>query len=195
MKRLALALLFLFSGAAFAQNASTAEPSRPPGVANYSVMLVNPTPGGGAVILMHSPKNELELVDVAKIKDALTAGYVPLRAVEIGELIASLKEEVARLTAENERLQGTQPTQTAAPPPPAAGPSPEEIAAQERAQADAQRAALRQQLILQIMQNMGTPAQPYRMPLPVPMQVYHDNRLQTNCTTQHVGDTAYTDCH
>jgi DNA repair exonuclease SbcCD ATPase subunit len=69
-------------------------------------MLVNPA--GGAVVLMHSPKNQLEFVDVTRTNDALAAGYVPLRTAEISELITGLNEEVIRLRAENERLRQVQ---------------------------------------------------------------------------------------
>jgi hypothetical protein len=55
--------------------------TQPPSYANYSLMLVSPVVGGGAVALMHNPKNELEFVDVNRTKDAFAAGYVPVRAV------------------------------------------------------------------------------------------------------------------
>jgi hypothetical protein len=121
-------------------------------------MLVSPVVGGGAVALMHNPKNELEFVDVNKTKDAFAAGYVPVRAVELGEFIAALKEENARLTAENARLQGQPANQVATAPVPAP-PSQAEIAAQQSAQMEAQRAARRQQLIQSwmMLQNMNRP--------------------------------------
>jgi len=67
-------------------------------------MLVSPVLNGGAVVLMDSPKNELEFVPVNGTKQAMDAGYVPVRAVELGEFIAALKEANAQLTAENARL-------------------------------------------------------------------------------------------
>src|ERR1700758_3101710 len=81
-----------------------AQAQQPPSYASYSIMLVGP-PGGIAVVLMHNPKNELEFVEVNNTKQALSVGYVPVRAAELGEFISSLKEENARLAAENTRLQ------------------------------------------------------------------------------------------
>lgn len=125
------------------------------GYANYSIMLVSPA--GGAVVLMHNPKNELELIDVNNTNRAFSAGYAPVRAVEISELIASLKEEIARLTAENKSLQGEQARQASAPPPSLY--SQAELEARRRAQVDAENAARRQQLIQGwlMLQNMNRP--------------------------------------
>lgn len=88
------------------QSAPTTQPTsapQPPSYANYSIMLVSPT--SGAVVLMHSPQNQLEFVPVNDTKQAMSAGYVPVRAAELGEFIAALKEENAELVAENARLQ------------------------------------------------------------------------------------------
>ena len=78
-------------------------------------MLVDPGAGALAFVLMHNRENVLELVAVNKTSAAFSAGYVPVRAVEIGELIGSLKEEISRLTAENQHLQGEQAKQVYAP--------------------------------------------------------------------------------
>jgi hypothetical protein len=121
-------------------------------------MLVNPTPGGGSVVLMHNPKNVLELVDVSKIQVALSAGYVPVRSAELAELIASFKEEIARLSAENTRLQSEQARQVAAAPP-SSTPSQAELEAQRRTQIAAEKAARRQQMIQSwlMLQNINRP--------------------------------------
>jgi hypothetical protein len=155
-------------------------------------MLVSPTLGGGAVALMHNPKNELEFVDVNKIKDAFAAGYLPVRAVELGEFIATLKEDNARLTAENARLQGQPVNQVVTSPAPPT-PSRSDIEAQQRAQIEAQKAARRQQLIQSwmMLQNMNRP-QPYPLPMPINPNA---NRLQTNCTANTIGTTTYTNCN
>lgn len=130
-------------------------------VANYSVMLVNPA-GGSAVVLMYNPNNQLELVNVSKIKDALSAGYVPVRAVEIAELIASLKEDINRLTTENQHLQAEQATQMSNPSP-SAVPSQAERQTQRQTQVETQKAARRQQLIRSwlLLQNMNRPQTHY----------------------------------
>jgi len=135
-----------------------AQAQQPPSYANYSIMLVNPTPGGGSVVLMHNPKNVLELVDVSKIQVALSAGYVPVRSAELAELIASFKEEIARLSAENTRLQSEQARQVAAAPP-SSTPSQAELEAQRRTQIAAEKAARRQQMIQSwlMLQNINRP--------------------------------------
>ena len=124
---------------------------QPPSYANYSIMLVNP--GGGAVVLMHNPQNGLDFIQVNDTKRALSAGFVPVRAAELGEFIAfiaALKEENARLTAENVQLKGAS---AAAALPRSGVPSP------EPSQADADRAARRRALIQSwlMLQNMNRP--------------------------------------
>jgi hypothetical protein len=48
--------------------AAAAQPSdqaqQPPNYANFSIVLVNPSTGGTSVVLMHNPKNGLEIVPV-----------------------------------------------------------------------------------------------------------------------------------
>ena len=101
---------------------ATAQATQPPDYSNYSIMLVRPS-GGNAVVLMHNPKNEIVYVDVNKTKEAFAAGYVPVRAAEIGEVLSALKEENARLASEVSRLQSLQqpqatPAQQVVAPPP-----------------------------------------------------------------------------
>jgi hypothetical protein len=164
-----LALGLLLSPLAFSQTSvNTAPPAaqalspaaqvqQPPSYANYSIMLVNPVAGAGAVVLMHNPKNELEFVDVARIQAALTSGYVPVRAAELGEFIASMKEEVTRLSAEDARLQGLQANQVSGPAPSLLSSAEQE--AQRRAQAASEQATRRQQVIQSwlMLQNMNRP--------------------------------------
>lgn len=99
--------LALCCAVVLAQNTQAAPAQQPPSYPNYSIMLVNPA--GGAVVLMHNPKNEIEYVDASKIQDAFRAGYVPVRVAEIADLISYLRTENARLTAENGRLQNAPP--------------------------------------------------------------------------------------
>lgn len=114
---------------------------------------------------MHTPQNALELVDVSKIKEALSAGYVPVRTAEFAEMIESLKTENIHLTEENKHLleeqsKASSPTiasfypshpvvvlapQTQQVVSPA--PSQADIEAQRQAQAAADKANRRQQLI------------------------------------------------
>lgn len=144
------------SGRPVQQQPSAAQAQQPPSYANYSIMLVSPT--GGAVVLMHNPKGELEYVDVNNTKQAFAAGYVPARVSEIAELLSSLKEEIDRLTAENVlvrtelvKMQSTAQTNST--------PSQAQIETQERAQAEAEKAARRQQLLQtwMMLQNMNRP--------------------------------------
>src|ERR1700758_4699271 len=111
---------------------------------------------GIAVVLMHNPKNELEFVEVNNTKQALSAGYVPVRAAELGEFISSLKEENAWLAAENTQLQQSEQAKEVAAAPTSSTPSQAELEAQRRAQIEAQKAARRQQMIQtwMMLQNM-----------------------------------------
>jgi hypothetical protein len=131
MKAWILALCLVCPTVALAQSADTGQTQQSPNYANFSIMPVSPA--GGAVVLMHNPKNELENVDVGKTKEAFAAGYVPARVAEISELITLLNEEVVRLRAENAILQSQQ-LKTAQPASASAGPSPAEIEAQQKAQ-------------------------------------------------------------
>lgn len=192
MKRLLLfALVLSVSGIGFAQTSEPKLESQSPSVANYSIMLVAPA-GGGSVVIMHNPQNMLELVDVTKIQAAITNGYVPVRSVELAELISSFKEEIARLTAENKRL-AEQPKQASS--------SPSLLSLQDhedrqQAQVAAEQTARRAQIIQAWGMMQAMQPGPYRMPMPTPMRgASTSNRTQTNCTTQYVGSTAYTNCN
>lgn len=107
MKTAFLSFCLTLCHLAYAQNTPSPTVSEPSGYANYSIMLVNPV--GGSVVLMHTPKNALELVDTTKIKSALSAGDVPVRAAELAELLTTLREENIRLSNENARLQNAVP--------------------------------------------------------------------------------------
>ena len=154
-------------------------------------------------MLMHNPKNGLEYVDVAKTKEAFAAGYVPFRTAEISELITGLNEEIFRLRYLNERLRLSQPAQAAVPSLSAMRSQAEfetqqraQAEEQRRAQATAEKAARRQQL-LQAWMTLQTARPAFQpMPRPAPMQIapYRANP-NINCTTQHIGDTSYTNCN
>jgi hypothetical protein len=141
---------------------------------------------------MHNPKNELEFVEVNNTNHALSAGYVPVRAVELSEFISSLKDENARLAAENTRLQSEQARQVVTAPP-SYTPSQAQLEAQRRAQVAAEKAARRQQMIQSwlMLQNMN---RPYVLPQP-PMLPQPPQRPSVNCTTTSLGGTAYTNCN
>lgn len=138
-----------------AQSAS-AQAQQPPSYANYSIMLVSPT--SGAVVLMHNPKGEIEYVDVNNTKQAFAAGYVPARVSEIAELIGTLKEEIDRLTAENTRVR-TELVKIQSISQADSIPSQAPTETQEEAQAEAAKAARRQQLLQtwMMLQNMNRP--------------------------------------
>ena len=121
-------------------------------------MLVNPA-GGTSVVLMHNPKNELEFVAVNNTQQALSAGYVPVRAAELGEFISSIKEENARLAAENNRLQQSEQAKQVSAAPTLYTPSKAELEAQQRAQIQAENAARHQRMIQSwlMLQNMNRP--------------------------------------
>jgi hypothetical protein len=122
-------------------------------------MLVNPVANAGAVVLMHTPKNSLEYVDVKQIQAALNSGYVPVRSAEIIDAINYLHAENDRLTAENARLKGSPatpaPVVIIAPQAQPDAPSQAQIEAEQRAEA----AARRQQIIqsFMMMQNANRP--------------------------------------
>jgi hypothetical protein len=115
-------------------------------------MLVTPARGGGAVVLMHNPQNELEFIETSDTQKAMATGYVPVRAAELGEFMSTMKDEVARLTSENARLQSD--TANQAPLPIVA-----DVLAQTRANQAAEKAAKRQQMIQTwlMLQNMNRP--------------------------------------
>ena len=173
------------------QPASTDVPPQPANYANYSLMLINPVPNGGAVVLMHDTKNQLEFVPTNSIRQALDMGFVAVRAAELDELIGALREENARLTAENLRFETNRPAQVSAPAAPPVTPSYQSMV---EAQQRAEREARRQRLIQAWMglQRMNQPVQPYRIPMPVNPNA---NRLQTNCTTTQFGNTSTTNCN
>lgn len=160
MKALLLpTFLVCCSSFAFAQTQSPAASTpQPANYANYSIMLVNPVPGSGAVVLMHTPNNGLEFVPVNNTKEALSAGYVAVRAAELGEFISALKEENTRLAAENTRLQSQSPIKASSEPA-ASLPPQADLEAQRRAQAAAEKAARRQQMIQTwlMLQNVNRP--------------------------------------
>lgn len=136
-----------------------AQTPQPPNYANYTIMLVSPAANAGAVVLMHTPNNSLQYVDVKQIQAALNNGYVPLRSAEIIDAINYLHAENDRLAAENARLKGlpaaTAPVVVIAPQAQPAAPSQAQIEAQQRAEA----AARRQQIIqsFMMMQNANRP--------------------------------------
>jgi hypothetical protein len=84
-----------------------AQAQQSPSYANYSIMLVTPARGGGAVVLMHNPQNELEFIETSDTQKAMAAGYVPVRAAELGEFMSTMKDEVGRLTSETPAFRAT----------------------------------------------------------------------------------------
>ena len=151
--------LVLLCSALTAQNSDTPQAPPPPSYANYTIMLVSPVANAGAVVLMHTPNNGLQYVDVKQIQAALNNGYVPVRSAEIIDAINYLHAENDRLTAENARLKGLPatpaPVVVFAPQAQPAAPSQAQIEAQQRAEA----AARRQQIIqsFMMMQNANRP--------------------------------------
>lgn len=102
------------------------------------------TPAGGAVVLMHNPSNQLEFVDVKNVQKVLSAGYVAVRAAELGELISTLKQQNSKLETENTRLRIEVAKLVPSTP---TGPSQTEAEAERRAELDAENTARRQQII------------------------------------------------
>jgi uncharacterized small protein (DUF1192 family) len=155
MKALGLVFCALFSVFASGQTfspaplqapASDASTTQPASYANYSIMLANPAPGGGAVVLMHNPKNAIEFVPVNSTKQAFDAEYVAVRAGELDALIGALRDENARLSAEVDRLHAQAPAAQVVAIAPAA-PSQGEIAERQSEAMETERAVRRQQLI------------------------------------------------
>ena len=194
---LSLSLTCCAVGGASAQTATT--PVTPitapaPDYSNYSLMLISPVLNGGAVVLMHNPVGgKIEYVPVNSTKDAMAAGYVPVRAQELGDLIGSLKAENDRLAAENDTLK-KQATATATPQPAAELPTAAETLARIRAQQAAEHAAEKQERRQQMAQAwlLLQAAHPYQPPqLPDP----NAGRLKTNCTSTQTGNTVNTNCN
>ena len=180
----ALLSLFLLGFALPALAQTQPDAPQQPSYANFSIMLANPMAGGSAVVLMHNPQNGLEFVPVDNIKTAMDGGYVAVRAAELGELISALKEENARLTAENAQLKSGS----------SSGPSAADVLAQANARvaaADVQKAARRQQLLQNWLMLQGI-NRPYQLPMPVNPNA---NRLKTNCTSTQLGNTTNTSCN
>lgn len=138
---------------------AAARSPQPPSYANYTIMLVSPVTNGGGVVLMHTPKNSIEYVDLRQIQAALNNGYVPVRSAEIIDAINYLHAENDRLTAENARLKGSPatpaPVVVIAPQPQPDAPSQAQIEAEQRAQAAARRQQIIQSFIM--MQNANRP--------------------------------------
>ncbi len=194
MKALVLSAFLLLCAAASAQT-PTPQTQQAPSIANYSIMLVSPVTGGGGVVLMHNPKNQLEFVDVAKVQAALAGGYVPVRVAEITDAIDHLRAENERLTAENVRLQGADSSKqilVTVPSPAPASPSPTEIELQRQAQIETAQAIRRQQIIEAWgVMNANRP-QPYQLPMPVNPNA---GRLRTDCKTTSMGGVTTTSCN
>ena len=204
----------LFSLPLWAQTstAAKADPSpTPANYANYAIMLLPPQGKGSGVVLMHDPQNGLEYVEISKIKASMDGGYVPVRLAEIAGLIASLQQQVSDLKTENAGLKSAdrqkKPDLLVLQPQPItpSHPSLAEIEAERQARSQellAQAAAFREERregaiqTFLLMQNMNRP-QPYRLPMPVPMPVTNPSagRLQTNCTTNRIGNTSFTNCN
>ena len=211
MKALVLYFLLLLSAALGAAQTATptaaqtapAATATAPDVANYSIMLVSPT--GGAVVLMHNPKNQLEYIDVSRTKEAFAAGYIPVRTAEISDLLTGLSNEIMRLRTENARLTASAPVPASSAVSPSQAEAREqtraatekaEIEARQEAQAAALRSERRQQLLQAWMMLQAARPQQYQLPMPAPMQVVPYTQMRpSTCTTQRIGDTAYTNCN
>lgn len=129
----------------------------------------------------------LEFVPISRIKEFVDHGGMPIRLGDVlsalGEAtqnINKLQEDNARLQAENEKLWKVAMKETPRPQPPTVV---------VRQLSPAQPSPLEKYMLLR---SLLQPSQPYQLPMPLNPNA---NRLKTNCTSNAVGTTTYTDCH
>jgi len=172
---------------------STAAVSQSPDALKYAprpilLMGSNATEEGVMPMLLTTDGvQHLEYVPISRIKEFADHGGMPIRLGDVlsalGEAtqnISKLQEDNARLQAENEKLWKVAMKDAPRPQPPT-------VVVQQSA--PAQPSALEKYMLLRSL----IPApRPYQLPMPVNPNA---NRLKTNCTTNAVGSTTYTNCN
>jgi hypothetical protein len=132
-------------------------------------------------------QQHLEYIPASQIKESMEKGGQPIRQGDVLAALVEATETINRLQAENNRLQA------------------ENDKLWKVAMKDAPEAQRPTVIVQQpapqspnpldryiLLRSLIQPARPYQLPMPVNPNA---NRLQTNCTTQIVGNTSSTDCH
>lgn len=154
--------------------------------APYSIALIPAAPGGEVVLPFLTTDNKLAFFLVSQVQQASKENRLLGRPISYGELIALIGElqiEVNRLKQENEKLwtvagKSSPPQTVVVQTPPA--PTPAQQPSNDR--------LMKYLLLRQLFPS--APSYPY-YPLPQPVAPRSNN---VNCTTQYVGNTAYTNC-
>jgi hypothetical protein len=177
-------LVLLISTAAFSRRAPTQQqaPNEVQNYAPYSIALVPAAPGGEVVLPFLTTDNKLAFFPVSQVQQASKERRLLGRPISYGELIALIGElqiEVNRLKQENDKLwavvgKSSTPQTVVVQTPPAPTQA-------TRPNNDAVTKAL-------LLRQLFPSTQPYQLPMPTPP----NNGV--NCTTTHIGSTAYTSC-
>ena len=171
---------------------ATPAAAQSPDAAKYAprpILLLDATPGVEAVMPMvfsADGQQHLEFIEATHIKEAMDKGGLPIRLGDVMSALADGADQVSKLKSENDKLwqvamKSTSVTVEA--PPQQSGPTPEQIAAQEREQ--------RRNTVLMMMlgNSLRRPSAPYVIPDPAA------NRMRTSCTTSRLGDMLHTSCN
>ncbi len=176
--------ILLISTAAFSQQAPTL-PQASNEVQNYapySIALLPAAPGGEVVIPFMTADNKLAFFTLSQVQQASNEKRLLVRLISYGELIALIGElqiEVNRLKQENEKLWAV-----------VGKSSSPQTAVVQTPPAPAQTARPNNDALMKylLLRQLFPSAQPYQLPMPTPP----NNGV--NCTTTHIGSTAYTSC-
>lgn len=172
-----LLCLFLLSGMAMAQSADSLK------YAPRAILLISGDKGVEGVMPMVFNTNgqmHLEYVPVSQIKESMDKGGQPIRLGDVLSALREASETINRLQAENDKLWKVAMKDSPNQQPPT-------VIVQQPA--PPQPSPLEKYLLLR---SLLPQPKPYLLPMPVNPNA---NRLQTNCTTQTLGNTTTTDCH
>lgn len=151
--------------------------------ANYTLLLVGPPsvgPNSGVVPMVTKDRKQIEFVPVSSSAKAMNDGEIPIHYGELLQILRKLAEDNQHLAQENDRLWkiAEKPQAQAPPVIVQSGPTPEQ-----------QEYAARQEMRMSILRSLLTPRS-----LPPPVQVWTPPP-QTNCVSNKIGTTTYTNCH
>jgi hypothetical protein len=138
------------------------------------------------MVMTINGQSQLQFVPASRIKEFMDHGAQPIHLGDVLSALGEATETINRLTAENERLWKV--AMKDAPPQ-----QPTTVVVQQPA--PQRPSALEKYLLLRSL--LPAQPQPYR---PVQIQPYpvinpNANRLQTDCTSQNLAGTTYTNCH
>lgn len=155
------------------------------------ILLVDPTPGVDPVLPMIftvDGQQQLKYVPASEIKAATEKGAQPITLGALLALLGQNAQQISQLKAENERLwkvaMKDKPETVVVQQP--SGPTADQLAAQQQAQANANR----QQMLLMLLGRSMS----YQPPAPITPYVI-PARQPVNCTSNRVGDSTFTNCN